>query len=73
VQHKPNPEPYLLAASRLSVPPERCLVIEDSISGVKSGRAAGCHVIGFVGIITGEDLLAAGAHRTVTTLDQVRW
>ena len=73
VHHKPNPEPYLLAAARLAVPPQRCLVIEDSISGVKAGVAAGCHVIGFVGIITANDLRAAGAHRTVMTLDEVRW
>ena len=73
IEHKPKPEPYLLAASRLSVPPARCLVIEDSISGVKAGVAAGCTVIGFVGIISADDLRAAGAHRVVTTLDEVRW
>ena len=73
IEHKPNPAPYLLAASRLSVPPAQCLVIEDSISGVKAGVAAGCTVIGFVGIISADDLRAAGAHRTVTTLDEVRW
>lgn len=73
VEHKPNPEPYLLAASRLSVPPAHCLVIEDSISGVKAGVAAGCTVIGFVGVIPGSALLAAGASRVVDTLDDVTW
>jgi HAD superfamily hydrolase (TIGR01509 family) len=73
VHHKPNPEPYLLAASRLGVPPNRCLVVEDSPSGVRSGKAAGCRVIGCVGIIPAEQLHAAGADQVVTTLDAVTW
>lgn len=42
---KPHPEPYLLTASRLGIAPEDCLVIEDSLNGVLSGKAAGCAVI----------------------------
>src|SRR5262245_14095511 len=42
-RHKPAPEPYLLAAHRLSV--ERALVIEDSEAGISSGRAAGFEVM----------------------------
>lgn len=42
---KPDPEPYLLAAARLGVPPERCLAIEDSPSGIASAEAAGCLVV----------------------------
>lgn len=42
---KPNPDPYLLAISRLGVAPESCVVIEDALSGVRSGKAAGCYVI----------------------------
>jgi beta-phosphoglucomutase len=42
-RHKPAPEPYLLAAERLSV--ERALVIEDSAAGIASGRAAGFEVL----------------------------
>jgi HAD superfamily hydrolase (TIGR01509 family) len=38
---KPAPDVYLLAASRLGVDPARCLVIEDSVNGVRAGRAAG--------------------------------
>ena len=69
--HKPDPEPYLLAATRLSVPPARCLVIEDSPSGVRAGKAAGCTVIGFAGVISASELSAAGADQVVTHLDQV--
>lgn len=46
VEHgKPHPEPYLTAASRLGVDPARCVVLEDSPSGVASGEAAGCAVV----------------------------
>jgi HAD superfamily hydrolase (TIGR01509 family) len=42
---KPDPEPYLLAAARLGVPPPGCVVLEDSPNGVAAARAAGCAVI----------------------------
>ena len=42
---KPDPEPYLLAAGRLDVPPSQCLVLEDSITGVTAAEAAGCFVV----------------------------
>ena len=42
---KPDPEAYLLAASRLGVDPARCLAIEDSPAGVASAEAAGCLVV----------------------------
>lgn len=41
---KPDPEPYLAAAAALQVDPARCLVIEDSHSGVSAGVAAGMTV-----------------------------
>ena len=41
VNSKPHPEPFLLAASRLGVPPEGCLVFEDSDLGVQAATAAG--------------------------------
>jgi HAD superfamily hydrolase (TIGR01509 family) len=43
---KPDPEPYLLAADRLNVRIEDCLVVEDSITGVTSGLNSGAQVIG---------------------------
>ena len=42
---KPAPEPYLRAAAALGVDPSRCVVLEDSPSGVVSGQAAGCAVL----------------------------
>lgn len=46
VEHgKPAPDIYLLAASRLGLDPAACAVVEDSFNGVRSGHAAGAHVI----------------------------
>jgi HAD superfamily hydrolase (TIGR01509 family) len=46
VEHgKPSPDVYLEAARRVAVPPAACLVVEDSLNGVKAARAAGMHVV----------------------------
>ena len=45
VRHKPDPEAYRLAADRLSVPVEACLVFEDSEAGEASAVAAGMAVV----------------------------
>ncbi len=42
---KPAPESYLQAAEKLGVSPDECLVLEDSVNGVKSALAAGMKVI----------------------------
>jgi HAD superfamily hydrolase (TIGR01509 family) len=42
---KPEPDVYLEAARRLAIPPERCLVVEDSYNGVRAARAAGMTVV----------------------------
>ncbi len=42
---KPDPEPYLLAASRLHVDPVACVVVEDSRVGVAAALASGAHVL----------------------------
>ena len=43
---KPDPAPYLLAAKQLSVDILKCVVLEDSLTGVESGLASGAQVIG---------------------------
>ena len=43
--NKPDPEPYLLAAKLIGVPPGDCFALEDSPNGVASAEAAGCRVI----------------------------
>jgi len=42
---KPDPEIYLLAAKDLLLEPQECIVVEDSISGVAAGKAAGMMVV----------------------------
>jgi beta-phosphoglucomutase-like phosphatase (HAD superfamily) len=42
---KPAPDIFLEAASRMGVDPKNCLVFEDSMTGVMSGKAAGCQVV----------------------------
>lgn len=42
---KPAPDIYQLAAKRLGVDPKECIVFEDALSGVRSGKAAGCTVV----------------------------
>lgn len=44
-QGKPSPEGYLLAARKLGVAPQSCLVFEDTPTGVRAGTAAGCYTI----------------------------
>lgn len=55
VRGKPDPEPYLLAASRLGLDPADCLVFEDAQAGIESALQAGCQVVQ----IGGERLLNA--------------
>ena len=42
---KPSPEGYLLTADRLNIPPENCLVIEDTPFGITAAKAAGMKVV----------------------------
>ncbi len=46
---KPAPDLFLLAARQMNHQPERTLVVEDSISGVRAGKAAAMTVWGFIG------------------------
>jgi len=43
---KPDPEVYLLAASRVGVSPDRSIVVEDAVAGVEAARNAGMRSIG---------------------------
>lgn len=57
VRHsKPDPEGYLTAAAKLGVCPARCAVVEDSLQGVRAGKAAGAFVIGVAGTLPAETL-----------------
>jgi len=64
---KPDPEPYLLTAANLSQPATACLVIEDAVSGVISGKAAGCLVVGITTSFAAEDLRNGGADLVISS------
>ena len=53
---KPHPEIYLKCAEALGLPNSQCIVIEDSLSGVQAGKAAGSKVIGITTTHTREEL-----------------
>jgi HAD superfamily hydrolase (TIGR01509 family) len=71
IHGKPHPEPYLTTAQCLGVEPRHCLVIEDSIHGVTSGRAAGCRVVGITTSFSAAELRNAGAHPVVSSFEQL--
>lgn len=65
---KPHPDPYLLAAMGLGADPARCVVIEDTVTGVTAAEAAGCHVLAVPSVVP----IAPAAGRTVVgSLEEV--
>jgi sugar-phosphatase len=69
---KPQPAPYLLAASRLGVRPEQCVVVEDARAGVEAGKRAGMQVVAVAVTYTVEDLSGAGADVVIERLTHMR-
>lgn len=67
---KPDPQGYLLAADRLRVPTGECVVVEDSLQGVRAGKAAGAYVIGVAGTLPA-DTLRADADLVVYSIGEV--
>ena len=43
--HKPNPDTYLLTAEKLGLPCHKCVVIEDSLAGLRAAKIAGMKCI----------------------------
>ncbi|MFJ4921534.1 HAD family hydrolase [Streptomyces sp. NPDC088725] len=65
---KPHPDPYLVAARGLGVDPARCVVVEDTATGVAAAEAAGCRVVAVPSIAP----IAPAAGRTVVgSLEEV--
>ena len=58
---KPAPDVYLAAAEALQVHPARCAVVEDTLTGVMAGVAAGATVFAYAPLGDGAPLVAAGA------------
>jgi len=53
---KPDPQIYLKSAEALGIDPGKCVVFEDSISGVAAAKRAGCKVVGVTTTHTREEL-----------------
>ena len=70
INGKPSPDGYLMAAARLEVEPENCLVVEDSPAGVKAGKNAGMFVAGVKTTHRGSFL--RNADIIVTSLNDLR-
>ena len=68
---KPDPEPYRRGAEVLGFSPADCIVVEDAVSGVQAGVAAGCRVLCVEGTYPAEELRAAGATWVVPSLQEV--
>ncbi|MCW5220678.1 HAD family hydrolase [Verminephrobacter aporrectodeae] len=58
---KPAPDVYLAAAAALQIAPARCAVVEDTVTGVTAGVAAGAMVFAYAPQDDGAALRAAGA------------
>ncbi|MGJ4941165.1 HAD family hydrolase [Bradyrhizobium sp. HKCCYLS1011] len=73
---KPAPDLFLFAAAQMRAEPARCVVVEDSVAGVKGAVAAGMTVLGFCGGSHCRDdhaatLQAAGASLTFDDMSQL--
>ncbi|TFK82294.1 HAD-like protein, partial [Polyporus arcularius HHB13444] len=69
---KPAPDPFLLAAKELGFDCKRCVVFEDSPSGIKAGVASGATVIAVCTSHERSKIENCGAHYIVDTMEQVR-
>lgn len=58
---KPFPDIFLEAAGRIGLPPERCVVVEDSLAGVRAAKAAACFCLALLTTFPEGVLREAGA------------
>jgi HAD superfamily hydrolase (TIGR01509 family) len=65
---KPAPDPYLTAARLLGIAPERCVVLEDSPTGIAAAEAAGCVSVAVPSVVT---IPPAPGRTVVTSLTEV--
>ena len=56
---KPFPDIFKLAAKKIGLQPEECLVVEDAVSGVEAAKSAGAKCLGLMTSFTSEELAKA--------------
>lgn len=66
---KPDPEIYLKAAEKLDMPPARCIVMEDSTTGVEAGLRAGMKVVALTTTHSPEEL--ANTHLVIPDFENL--
>ena len=59
VRKKPFPDIYELAAQKIGIKPENCLVVEDAVSGITAGKVAGCKCLALTTSFPAEKLSEA--------------
>ncbi len=69
VEGKPSPQGFLLAARKLEVAPDSCVVIEDAVAGVTAAKRAGMHCLAVTNTHPGESLRRAD--RVVDSLEEI--
>jgi beta-phosphoglucomutase len=69
---KPAPDIFLLAARRLNLPAERCVVFEDSTAGIEASHRAGSPCIALSTTHTVEELTLSSACRVVRDFTELR-
>lgn len=65
---KPNPDLYILAAESSGMAPQKCLVFEDSYTGIQAAKDANMHVIA---LNRRNDLSKNNAHHTILSFDEL--
>ena len=70
---KPDPEVYEVAAARLGIPAEACIVFEDSEVGVLAARRAGMRAIGVTTAHSEAELRQAGAESVIADFEGIEW
>lgn len=64
---KPDPEVFLIAASRLQVPPAQCVVVEDALAGIAAANTAGMYSVGI-----GDPQVLSGADRVFPDFTEIQ-
>ena len=68
---KPDPEVFLVAAKKLNIKPDNCMVIEDAVAGIKAAKNAGMFAIG-IGDATSSNLCDAKINNIIEIINIVK-
>lgn len=66
INSKPHPEVFLLAAEKLGLNPQQCMVVEDALAGIQAAKAGG-----FLAVGIGDAHCAAGTDYPITSLREL--